>query len=162
MSALTLLERINPRRADELRAEAASVLSIYPAKKLAYASGVSDRRARQMKVGEKTVAVSRFFVWMWSLVEAGLSPFPIAAKVQAVSIQSLVIGMTDEQLVKRFFDLLQKEAELEGEENRITAMFARDGDLEGLGSAAEKEAAVALELRAVTSELIKRGIDPRK
>lgn len=161
MGAATLIEKTNPRRADALRVEAASVFSDDVSKKLASALGVTPRRARQMKGGERTSAISRFFMVLASLAEAGLSPFPLATKVQSVALQSLILNMTDDQLVKRFFDLLEREAELEGNENKMTATFTRSGDLEGLASAAEKESAVALELCAVARELSKRGIDPR-
>jgi hypothetical protein len=158
--SLTLLERNNPRRADELRGEVEDVMGRYPTKLLAVAGGYTGRRARQVKVGEKTATVTRFFMWLESLIEAGLSVFPILAKVQTVALRAL-LKMDDAQLVKRFFDLLDKEAELEGNENRITATFARSGDLAGLADAAERESAVSQELAAVARELAKRGIDPR-
>jgi hypothetical protein len=161
MGAQTLIERVDPRRADALRIEAAGVFDDSVSKKLGVALGVTPRRARQLKGGERTSAISRFFMVLASLAEAGLSPFPLATKVKIVALQSLILNMTDDQLVKRFFDLLEREADLEGTENKITAMFSRSGDLVALADATEKEASVAEELSAVARELAKRGIDPR-
>jgi hypothetical protein len=158
--SLSLIEKTDPRRADEIREMAASAIG--SPKRVAFALGVSARRGRQMKGGERTSTVSRFFMLLASLPLSGLSPFPLATKVDVVAFQSLVLGMDDNALVKRFWDLMQKEAEHEGEENKVSAMFARNGDLAELAAATEKEAATAKELAAVTRELLKRNLDPRK
>jgi hypothetical protein len=115
--SLSLIEKTDPRRADEIREMAASAIG--SPKRVAFALGVSARRGRQMKGGERTSTVSRFFMLLASLPLSGLSPFPLATKVDVVAFQSLVLGMDDNALVKRFWDLMQKEAEHEGEENKV-------------------------------------------
>jgi hypothetical protein len=160
MSSLTLLEKTDPKRADEIRAYAGEALE--ETKKIASAWGVSTRRVRQMRGGERTAAVSRFFIYLASLPLQGLSPYPLATKVQGVAYQSMILSMDDNALVKRFWELMAREAEREGIENQCSAMFARNGDVAELADCTEREAAISIELAAVARELSKRGIDPRK
>lgn len=159
---LTLYERKDPRGADELRRRGGAAFRAgVSAKKGAASLGVTERRARQMSEGERTSVVSRFLNLLPSLTLGGGSPFPLVALARSVALQSLM-SMTDDQLVSRFWRLMERESEAEGAENTRTALFAHSGDLEALADAMEKEAAVQLEISAVARELKRRGISVRE
>jgi hypothetical protein len=158
-TAKTLFERFRPREADALRVEVGG-LFVGDAKKLAQAGGFTARRARQLIEGEVTAITSRFFMLLRSLPLAGLSPMRLANKAKIVATESL-LDMDAGQLSLLFWKLLSEEAAYEGEGNRATQAFARNGDLSALRDSSERESSLAGELSSVTSLLIKLGIDPR-
>jgi hypothetical protein len=159
-AAKTLFERLRPREADALRVEVGG-LFVGETKKLAHAGGFSARRARQVIEGEISAVTSRFFLLLRSLPLAGMSPHRLVNKAKIVATESL-LEMDAKQLSKLFWKLLEEEAAFEGEGNRATQTFARNGDLGALAESSEKESSLAGELSAVTSLLIKLGIDPRE
>ena len=85
----------------------------------------------------------------------------LVAHFKTVAKQGLM-PTDDAELVARFFDLLDMEAEAEGQENAATARLSRPQtrDLGVLKRAALAEAGVQEELAAVVNELERRRIDP--
>jgi hypothetical protein len=76
------------------------------------------------------------------------------------TLKAALMPTTDAELVLRFWELMDAEADCEGRENTEQGRLARSRDLEALKRATLAEAAVQEELAAVIQELQRRRIDP--
>lgn len=76
------------------------------------------------------------------------------------TLKQALMPTTAEELIARFWELIDAENECEGAENGAQGRLARTRDLEALKRATLAEAAVQEELGAVIQELQRRRIDP--
>jgi hypothetical protein len=129
-------------------------------KQLARAGSISGQRASAWRKEGKGNPLYDLNLVVYRLTVMGQHPGAILASLHAAMNQGL-LGLSDDQLVDRFWALSRGESEKEARENTASALFAQTGDLEELERAGLAEAGVEMERAAVCRELRRRSIDPR-
>lgn len=130
-------------------------------KQLALAGGISGSRASAWRKEGKGNPLYDVTELVGKLAALNQHPGAIVAHLYA-ALHFGLMSATDADLVRRFWSLMEREAEKEGRENGVSQTYARSGDLAGLRRAMLEEAGVQQELAALTLELERRDIDPRK
>jgi hypothetical protein len=152
----------DPLAEDHLAAATALALDMATTqvKQLAHAGAISPQRASAWRTEGKGNPVYDLSLVVYHLTLMGEHPGAILAQVHTAMLQAL-LGISDAELVRRFWKALDQECHKEGAENAATAAFARTGDLRGLARAMRGEAGLQHEIAAYAEELDRRGIDPR-
>lgn len=151
----------DPRLSDMHAATTAEALELASGiKQLALAGGISGKRASAWRIEGKGNPLYDVTRVVEGLAALNQHPGAIVAHVY-MSLHHGLMSATDADLVRRFWSLMEREAEKEGRENGASQMYGRTGDLAGLRRAMLDEAGVQQEIAAVTLELERRGIDPR-
>lgn len=129
-------------------------------KQLARAGSISGQRASAWRREGKGNPLYDLNVIVYRLTVMGQHPGALLASLHAAMNQAL-LGLSDGQLVERFWTHCRRENEKEARENLASTMFADSGDLEELERAGLAEAGEEMERAAVCRELRRRSIDPR-
>lgn len=104
--------------------------------------------------GVRTAPQYRALELTWDLaVGDGTTPWPLIAEQIATAIQASIHDTDTDTLRKRLVELIDREHDLEAEENRQTA---KGTDHEAAAAADIAEAEVQLERAAIRRELIRR------
>lgn len=153
----TQLRQKNPLRADMLYVECGSALAAAAgsAGRGSRAVGISERLFRDWISGAQSSPFGRALEALIHLPD----PFPIAKLFNIHAIKSL-LRMNDDQLVARFFDVLEQATAAESLQIQSKVSLARNRDLAGLMKYSATESHLDEKLAAVSGELIERGIDP--
>lgn len=129
-------------------------------KQLARAAGITPQRASAWRIAGKGNPVYEISSVVYNLTRMGYHPGALIGQVHTAMYQGM-LGVSDAELVRRFWSLMESENTKEGAENAASATFARTGDLESLERTKMDEAATEFEIAALSRELRRRGIDPR-
>lgn len=129
------------------------------AKKIAFAAGVSDSRARHWRTEGRGNFVYEATHFVYGLARMGQGAGVVVAHLMA-TIHQAMLPMTDDQIVSRFFELMREESQAEGSENEAQATVGHTGDLADLERKTLREAGLQHELAATIRELRRRGINP--
>lgn len=130
-------------------------------KQLAVAGGVTVSRASRWATEGKGNPLFDFTQMIFSLTGTGQHPGALVAHAH-MAMEAALMSVSDADLVRRFWEAMEREAHKEGAENAVSQTFARSGDLETLRRVMLDEAAAQTELAALCLEMERRGIDPRK
>jgi hypothetical protein len=150
-------------RLEQLQASAVALsldLATTQRKHLAIAGGVTVSRASRWATEGRGNPLFDLTQMIVSLVANGQHPGALIAHAH-MAMEAALMSVSDADLVRRFWEALEKEAEKEGRENAVSQTFARTGDLEALRRAMLDEAALQTEIAALCLEMERRGIDPR-
>lgn len=149
---------------DDLLADATAVsldMAADGIKQLAYAGQISGQRASAWRREGKGNPLHDLTLVVYRLMRIGQRPFHLIAHLM-VTINQAMLGLSDEALIRRFWTLTEEECAAECAENLAVARFQADGDLRALERADQEEAERQMERAAVSRELRRRGLDPRK
>jgi hypothetical protein len=130
-------------------------------KHLAKAGGISASRASRWRVHGEGNPLFDLTGLVYRLGAMGQHPGAVAAHVLTTLYHSLM-PISDTDLVRRFWNLMDREGDAECRENKAQGRLAGGGSLEDLERATLEEAGVQQELAATIRELRRRGIDPRQ
>lgn len=136
-------------------------LSSTGVKQLARAGGISSQSASRWRLEGRGNPAHEYSRIVYHLSAMGQR----AGALVALAMTALRHGqmpLSDDDLVRRFWDLMESENAIEGRGNQVQSTFAVRGNLEALERAATEIGAVATELAACCRELRRRRIDPRQ
>lgn len=129
-------------------------------KHLAKAGGISGSRASRWRTEGKGNPLYDLTSVVYRLGVMGQHPGAIVAHVLTTMRQALM-PVSNDELVRRFWDLMEREDDAECAENKAAARLANGGTLEDVERASLEESAIQQELAATIRELRRRGVDPR-
>lgn len=159
---ITVLDRADPRRGDAVALRGGLAMrGVGPVKRAAHVLGISERLMEDWRTGaDKSPIVRTGKIVATLAAHEGLTPWPLLAYLRSEAMAAMA-HVSDAALVRRFWRVMEEEAEAEGRENAAQQMYARSGDLEALERATLSEATLQEELAALCRELRRREIDPR-
>jgi hypothetical protein len=131
-------------------------------KRLAAVAGVSESRVSRWRSEGRGNPAFDFALLIHALADQPHCNAGVLVALARSTLDQALMPISDADLVRRFWTLMEEESIAEGRENMRQAMFALDGNLGGLADTALREAGLTEELAAVCRELQRRRIDPRQ
>lgn len=129
-------------------------------KRLARAGGISASRASRWRTEGRGNPLWDVTSLVYRLGAFGEHPGAVVAHLLTTMRQAMM-PLSDADLVRRFWTLMEEEDDAECAENKASARLANGGTMEDLERASLEEATLQQELAATIRELRRRRIDPR-